>query len=125
MTMVRREIAFFTAATSARQFSSTGTFIILMLKYCAALSKAAWAVTGTIISGLLMPRSTLARSRYDFMAMRMLSVPPEVTEPHDLPGARRTPAPSMAAVMDTISASNLVMLGHTSMWRGLDCELMA
>jgi len=81
-------------------------------------------VTGTIISGLRMPRSTRAQSRYDFMAIRMLSVPPEVTEPHASP-AVVGPAPSMAAVMEMISASYLLMLGHTSMWRGLACELIA
>ncbi len=63
ITMVRRVIAFRTAPTSALSMPSTGTFTIFMLKYWAALSKAAWTVTGTIISGRRMPRSARARSR--------------------------------------------------------------
>ncbi len=51
------------ACTSARKSSPTGMRTILMLKYCAALSKAAWAVVGTIISGSVMPFSARARSR--------------------------------------------------------------
>ncbi len=55
------------------------------------------------------------------MASRMLSVPPEVTVPQ-MPAS---PAPSMAAVMETISASYLAMLGHTSEWSGLLWEFTA
>ena len=61
------------------------------------LRKGGWAVRGSTRLGLVMPREA-AWSRYALMAIRMLSVPPEVTLPHvsELP-------PNMAHVMATIS----------------------
>jgi len=68
------------------------------------------------------------------MARRMLSVPPEVTVPTTSaappapPVAAAAPAarpPSIAAVIDTISASYFTPLGHRSAWSGLVCEVRA
>jgi hypothetical protein len=50
----------------------------------------------------------------------MLSVPPELTVPH----TPSTP-PSMVAVIATISASNLTVLGQRSACNGFACELIA
>src|SRR5438034_763769 len=69
-----------------------------------------------------------ARSRYVFIAMRMLSVPPEVTVPHTSrfgSNAWAASAPSIAAVIDTISASYFVALGHRSAWSGLTWDVRA
>jgi hypothetical protein len=60
------------------------------------------------------------------MASRMLSVPPEVTVPTTWPpGAPGASPPSMAAVMATISASNLAPLGHRSACKGLTWDAAA
>ena len=68
-------------------------------------------------------------SRYVFIASRMLSEPPDVTEPQtpsSLPTGAPTSAPcSMWAVIEIISASNLAALGHRSVWSGLACECRA
>jgi hypothetical protein len=53
----------------------------------------------------------------------MLSVPPPDTEPQI--SAPAWPAPSMCAVMATISASNLAALGQTSKCNGLHWEWSA
>ena len=47
----------------------------------------------------------------------MLSVPPLDTDPHTCASAARC-APSMLAVIETISASYFAMLGHRSEWSG-------
>ena len=52
----------------------------------------------------------------------MLSVPPELTDPQ-APGAAS--APSIRAVMEITSASNLVAEGQRSAWSGLDWEVSA
>ena len=57
------------------------------------------------------------------MASRMESVPPEDTEPQTVV-TPSGPPPSMSAVMATISASNLITLGHRSACSGLAWELM-
>ena len=59
------------------------------------------------------------------MASRMLSVPPDVTVPATGAPAAASPAPSMDPVIATISASNLVALGHSSGWSGLLCDCAA
>ena len=60
MTIVLSVIAFSIAATSARKSAATGTWTISMSKYWAALSNAAWAVSGTTICGFVMPFLSLA-----------------------------------------------------------------
>jgi hypothetical protein len=50
------------------------------------------------------------------MASRIDSVPPEVTVPQA--GAPASAPPSMAAVIETISASNFDVLGHRSVCSG-------
>jgi hypothetical protein len=95
-----------------------------MSKNRAALSEAACAVTGATISGSAMPRRSWAKSRWAFIASRMLPVPPELTVPTTgVPAAWL--APSMDAVIATISASNLVALGHSSGCSGLPCDCAA
>ena len=93
-----------------------------MSKHSAALSKAVCAVAGATISGSRMPSTSRPQSRWVFTASRMLSVPPEVTVP-TTPGV--SSAPSIAAVMATISASYFVVLGHSAECNGLVCELRA
>ena len=69
-----------------------------------------------------------AQSRYVFIAMRMLSVPPLVTVPQTSrwgSWTRAASAPSIAAVMATISASYFVALGHRSACSGLTWEFSA
>ena len=104
------------AATSARMSGPTGTLTGSTPKQCAALSNAAWAVSGSTICG----RSTAARSRWALTASMIDSVPPEDTTP-----ATSSPPPSMSAVIATISASNLVALGHRSTCSGLLWECSA
>ena len=53
------------------------------------------------------------------MASRMLSVPPEETVPATGAAGSTCRAPSMSAVIATISASNFVALGHRSGCSGL------
>ena len=53
----------------------------------------------------------------------MLSVPPLDTEPHTAASAARC-APSMFAVIETISASYFAMLGQRSEWSGLVCDVI-
>jgi hypothetical protein len=52
----------------------------------------------------------------------MLSVPPELTAPTTGLSGAAWPAPSMDAVIATISASNFVALGHRSGCSGLLCD---
>ena len=96
-----------------------------MSKYLAALSNAACAVTGATISGSAIPLRSRAKSRYAFIASRMLSVPPEFTVPTTGASGDACSAPSMCAVMETISASNFVALGHRSGCSGLLCDCAA
>ncbi len=62
------------------------------------------------------------------MASRMLSVPPDVTVPQTWAApalASMLSAPNIPAVMETISASYLMLLGQRSAWSGLLWELSA
>ena len=67
------------------------------------------------------------------MASMIDSLPPEETAPQISPWklsfasgwAFAISAPSMLAVIDTISASNFMALGQMSTCRGFDCELIA
>ena len=124
-TAVRSVTASAIAARSALKSPSTATRTSGMSKNLAALSNAACAVTGATISGSAIPRRSRAKSRYAFMASRMLSVPPELTAPTTGPACPACPAPSMCAVIETISASNLVALGHRSGCSGLLCDCAA
>ena len=62
-TAVRSVTAAASASVSARNPPSTGTRTSGMSKNRAALSNAAWAVTGATISGAAMPRRSRAWSR--------------------------------------------------------------
>jgi hypothetical protein len=117
---------------TCRVAKSTGITCSLILKYCAALKKAACAEAETTLhhdqrakmirldctysSGSVMPFVARAQSRCVFTASKMLSVPPEVV----------VPAPFgllyMLRTIDTTSASILRIAGKTSGWRGLDTQ---
>jgi hypothetical protein len=62
-TTVFRVIAALVAWTSARRSGLTGTRIVFIPKYSAALSNAACAVVGAMISGSVMCCLSRARSR--------------------------------------------------------------
>ena len=49
----------------------------------------------------------------------------DISKEIDFPELEFSSAPSIFAVMATISASNFAVLGHKSAWRGLLCELIA
>jgi hypothetical protein len=62
------------------------------------------------------------KSRVDFTAISMLSVPPDVMLPQTCPPELFDLLPSIAAVIATTSASNRAMLGNKSGCNGFVCE---
>ena len=97
----------------------------LRLKYWAALWNAACAEIGTTISGSVMPFVVRAQSRYVFIARRMLSEPPDVTEPQtpfSLPTGARAGRRGAYGPSSTRSPPRTSPLGQRSVWSGLDCE---
>ncbi len=105
------------ASTSARQSSRTFVLCRVMPKYDAALWNAACALSGSTISGAVMPRSALPRSRAAFTAIKMLSVPPDVMNPAAVSGPCRSDA-TAPTTSDWISPSegNAIVLSAFS-WR--------
>ncbi len=69
-----------------------------------------------------MPRVAFMKSRVDFTAISMLSVPPEVVLPQTCPPQLLLSLPSIAAVMATTSASQRATLGKISGCKGFVCE---
>jgi hypothetical protein len=84
------------ASTSTRRSGRSGARRISMSMASAALSKAGWTVIGTtMFNGVSRPTFAFARcaSRADFMARKMLSLPPELNTPCAPSGAENRPSP--------------------------------
>ena len=71
----------------------------------------------TDISGSVIPLTLRAQSRYVFIDMMILSVPPDVMVPAAPSGARY-----ILRHIETISASILRIAGKTSGWSGFDTQ---
>ena len=71
----------------------------------------------TDISGSVIPLTFLAQSRYVFIDMMILSVPPDVMTPAEPSGARY-----ILRHIETISASIFRIAGKTSGWSGFDTQ---
>ena len=103
------------AARGRKLPGSTPTLTTRRPNRCAALWKAACAVTGRTISGAVTPRVRRACSRAVSTASRQLSVPPLVNVPAVVPSR----PPRRAAACPTTSFSSVTTLGKAVMSRPL------